>query len=823
MTDSKAQSQVEHEEECAHRGYERALGMMRRNEEQGRVENNPYSNPVLRRWLQPLADALEEELKSTGKPGRRGAHVKLLRPLDPLAVAFHAIRELLSTTFASANREVRVLGRRIGKVLYEEMVLATFEHLEPELFWTVSRDLDRRRSKDIRHRYNTLRHEARGADIELPIWAGEDREQVGMCMVELMRVMGMLDMSLVKSSKYGKWESSYEYELAPDVSDLVSSTREAVALAMPYHQPCIEPPRPWTALNRGGYHTARMQRSLPHCVNLTRATPEARDLVAAADLTRVMAAINTLQAVRWQVNPEMYAAIQQIGHRMNLEEIVAQQIEDKPQPPSWLAEGMTKDQMTEPQQVAFREWKNLVRAWHEHRKMNGVKWGRMVSAMGMARKYGPDREYAPLYFVYQADFRGRLYSMTLGISPQGSDLQKALLRFHEGKPLNTSDAVRWFKIGGTSKWGFDKASFEDRVKWVDDRRDQIIECADHPTNGGLWLEADKPLQFLAWCMEYARWQRLGDKFVSHLPIGFDGSCNGLQHFSAMLRDPVGGKAVNLEDAALPNDIYAQVAKACQARLSDPNLDQLPEPALKYRSAWLAHGINRTLVKRSVMTLPYGSTRYACSDFIVDDYLKKVPVQGIEESEYREAATFLSHHVWASIGTVVVSATQAMDWLQSCSTVVLSSGASQIAWTSPSGFPVVQVYEETDVTQVRCLLLGGSVKIKVGRGGDDPDRKRHKNGIAPNFVHSMDAAHLVLCTNACTAAGVESLAMIHDDYGTHAADAQRLYELIRETFVEMYEQNDPIADFADSFEGLPPSPGRGSLDIQAVRSSRFFFA
>ncbi|APU00310.1 RNA polymerase [Ralstonia phage RS-PII-1] len=823
MSEAQALTQAEHEARCADAGYLRALNMMKRNEESGRVENNPYMNPVLRRWLVPLTEALEAELASTGKPGRRGAHVALLRPLDPQTVAFYAIRMMLTTAITKGCVMARDAGRMIGKVLYEEVVLATFEHLKPELFWKVSHDLDRRRSKDLKHRYNALRHEANAAEVDVPAWSGEDREQIGLCLVELMRVLGMVDVTLERVVKGGKPQTEYVMYLNADLARLVSETRESVAMAMPLFQPCVEPPIDWTALNRGGFHTARLQRHLPTCVNLARSNREARRLVAQADLSKVMRGINALQRVRWQVNPDMVAAIREIGTRMNLDEIVAQEIEDKPEPPEWLTGDMTKEQMTPEQVEKFKEWKQAMRGWYERRKLNGVKWGRMVGAMGMASRFGPEHGYKPIHFVYQADFRGRLYAMTNGISPQGSDLQKSLLRFYDGKPLGTPDAVKWFKVGGASKFGYDKDTFEGRVAWIDARREQIIECAKFPTNGGLWLEADKPLQFLAWCIEYARWQEQGDAFVSHLPIGFDGSCNGLQHFSAMLRDPVGGKAVNLVDGDKPNDIYAQVAGVTLERLTGLNPEGLTDKERKYREAWLAHGINRKLVKRSVMTLPYGSTRYSCADFIVDDYLRHGLVPALDPTEYRDAATFLSHHVWESIGKVVVAARSAMDWLQKCSSIVLKDAGSQIAWTSPSGFPVIQVYDAVEVTQVRSLLMGGTVKIKIGRHGDEPDSNKHKNGIAPNFVHSMDAAHLVLTTIACEEAGIDSLAMIHDDYGTHAADAQRLYELIRETFVRMYEQHDPINDFASRFAGLPVPPQTGPLGIRSVLESRFFFA
>jgi DNA-directed RNA polymerase len=66
-------------------------------------------------------------------------------------------------------------------------------------------------------------------------------------------------------------------------------------------------------------------------------------------------------------------------------------------------------------------------------------------------------------------------------------------------------------------------------------------------------------------------------------------------------------------------------------------------------------------------------------------------------------------------------------------------------------------------------------------------------------------------------------MIHDDYGTHAADTQRLYELIRENFVRMYETFNPLRDFSNSYSGLPALPKSGDLDLRQVLTSKFFFA
>ena len=50
------------------------------------------------------------------------------------------------------------------------------------------------------------------------------------------------------------------------------------------------------------------------------------------------------------------------------------------------------------------------------------------------------------------------------------------------------------------------------------------------------------------------------KFVSHLPVHQDGSCNGLQHYAALGHDQYGAKQVNLVPSDRPQDVYAEVSR-----------------------------------------------------------------------------------------------------------------------------------------------------------------------------------------------------------------------------------------------------------------------
>lgn len=838
-------TQEQLEKDMAAFGKARAERIMGRNETAGSADNNPYAKAIFNRYVMPLADIIRADIK-TKKPGRNQAHVTLLEPMDPEAIAFLAVRAALNDLLAGTTQQAmkvsqdsssapatsgRDLMGSLGKAVYHELMLSMFSEEAPELFYTLVNDLGRRMSKSERHRLNVFRIKMKEAGVPVPEWGAAGTQQIGAYLVDQLSELGMLEIEkyTVPAAQAKNVRNTIDVRLSDSCFELVSQIKEMVAETTPYFLPCIEQPKDWVSIMDGGYHTLDMRRMSPFCIKSQGAWSE----VAENDLSRVFAAINALQRVQWQVNSKMLDTIRQVAKHFDMDEILSQAEFPAPPQPDWLMDGMKQEDMTPDELEQFKIWKRAKREWYTNMKLRGTKYGRFVTATGVADKF---RNFGSIYFVYFADFRGRLYVQTTGISPQGSDMQKALLRFAKGLPLDSLDAERWFCIHGANTWGKDKLTLDDRVAYIAKHRDVIMAFAADPINNRGWQEADKPLQFLAWCFEYAEWQNSPHTFLSHLPVGMDGSCNGLQNFSAMLRDEVGGKAVNLTPSPLPNDIYQNVADVTMLllRKSDPwNVPEADEDdaesqkarrkaelANKHRIMWLNHGITRSLVKRSVMTLPYGSTRFSCADFIVGDYLKEGKAPEFSREEYAAAAQFLSHYVWEAIGQVVVKATDAMDWLQR-STKKMLENDSGCRWITPDGFSVIQYYQEQDLHRINTKLCGNT-KIRVSQDNQDtPSLRQHKNGIAPNFIHSLDANHLRMVTNAAAAEGLD-LAMIHDDYGTHAAKAATLYRIIREVFVAMYEQHDPLGDLATAYE-LSSPPARGSLDLRLVLQSPYFFS
>ncbi|WWO60406.1 DNA-directed RNA polymerase [Stenotrophomonas phage SB5] len=832
-------TQAELELETYAFGQERMRKAIERNEENGGAPNNPYAQAVYRRFVLPLAERIRADIDKP-RIGRAQAHVPLLRAkYDPErkdkrgkaitaeeqatewyeAIAFVAVRGCLAACIAEQGKKDKAAGRevvkQVGTNVYHEYLLTQFADAEPTLFYHLMNDMDRKLSVNETHRMTVMKMQGRKNGVEFHEWGQAQRDQVGGYLVDQLAQMGMVDTSVVNevvvSGGRRKTKTNLHVELTEDVRKLIHQISEFVIESTPYFLPCVEPPKDWTDVDNGGFHTNEMRRLHPWMVKTYAQT---RDDYRSAELRNEMAAVNALQRVPWRINRRLLEAVSAVAQVHDMEEIISQAELPKPRKPEWLAKGMTKEDMTESQQREFKKWKREVADWHTDERLRNSKSNRFYNAMRVARKFV---DYRAIYFVYFVDFRGRKYVQTTGVSPQGSDLQKALLEFGEGKPLLTKSAKDWFCITGANRWGYDKASLPDRVKWVAEHHDQILAFAADPVNNDEWKTADKPLQFLAWCLEYEQWQVFGDRFQSRIAVGMDGSCNGLQNFSAMLRDSAGGKATNLIPAPLPNDIYQMVADLVTKLLEAEEDDEEG-----FRRLWLDHGLTRSLVKRSVMTLPYGSRQSSWADFIVSDYLKADKFPELDKKLYDRAARFLSKRLGVAIADTVVAAADAMAWLQKASTAILREGYDRIKWITPSGFPVTQVYWETEEHRINTKLCGNA-KLSIRRSTDEVKKSRHRNGIAPNFVHSLDASHLTLVVNRAKAEGINAFAMIHDDYGTHAADTARLYEIIREVFVDMYARHDVLEEFRAAYSFLPEPPPMGDLDLTQVIDSPYFFS
>lgn len=127
--------------------------------------------------------------------------------------------------------------------------------------------------------------------------------------------------------------------------------------------------------------------------------------------------------------------------------------------------------------------------------------------------------------------------------------------------------------------GMDKLSHGERATFVVANADVFFDNADQPLSGQRqWMKVDDPWQYLAACIEFANALRYHDgpeAYPCSLPIQQDGTCNGLQHYSALGGDPLGAYSVNVLPSDRPQDVYSDVSAIVEKRISKERLDGHP--------------------------------------------------------------------------------------------------------------------------------------------------------------------------------------------------------------------------------------------------------
>lgn len=519
-------------------------------------------------------------------------------------------------------------------------------------------------------------------------------------------------------------------------------------------------------------------------------------------------ALNVVQATPWSINqPVLDTMIKAWEGGLQVGELP----DPNPRPLPKIDERTWKC-MTPQERGKHRELRASI-----HKRNSAAVSGRL----SLVRKLSLAKQLAgrPIWFPHYLDFRGRVYPMPQDLNPQGDDWARGLLTFATAKSLGKS-GLRWLCIHIANTYGMDKLSFDERVAWVEEHLDEISQTAKRPLGRIMewWGTCDQPFQFLAACreLEAAFASSSPQSFASSLPVSLDGSCNGLQHLSLMGLDPVGAKATNCGYAAKRHDLYETVANSVRDTLRQ-DVESGSDDA-SVASAWLSLGVTRKTVKRAVMTTPYGVTargiqRQLLADGHMDDIDYNVP----------EAMLYMQRTIQKAIDQHVVAAKEIMAYFQECAGR-LAKVDKPLVWTTPSGFKVTQAYWNLGVKQVQTLT--GRMRLYNEDSELRMNVAKQRLGSAPNIIHSFDAAMLAMTVNRLHAdLGIDHFMMIHDSYGTHAANVELMADAIRNTAYDIYK-TDRLKAFHKGLEAgvvLPNPPKRRDFNIEEVKHALYFFA
>jgi DNA-directed RNA polymerase len=775
-----------------------------------------YGITLMKHSVEAVVDGIKEFLEDAFKGGKGRSHLTapMLNSLDPHKAAFLTLKMVIDGV--SNRSSLTKVAMTIGGALEDEFKFSIFEEKEKAWFRVIRNEVTKRTSNRHFRRYAIIHTMNKKALVEYEPWSKTDKLSLGCKLIDLLvSKTGIIE---VKTQVYGRKHRQTYVSATEKTLDWIEKVNRNGELLSPFFLPTVVPPKDWTEPTGGGYHYHTL-RPLPLIKTYNRKYVEE---MRSHDMPLEYEAVNALQRTKWAVNKRLLDVMNQAWESGQPWKGVPQR-NDNVIPPSPFP-NMDKDEMTDDQRQRFVAWKHMASRVHQQNARIKSKRIQFARTLQLAQRFS---QYDQFYFPYQMDFRGRKYAVVPFLSPQGTSYAKALLHFAEGKPIENEEQAGWLAIHGANSFGNDKVSFTDRQLFVYSNTDRIVACADDPMQNRWWLEADDPWMFLAFCFEWAGYTREGFGFMSSLPIGMDGSNNGLQHFSAQLLDEVGGAATNLIPFEKPQDIYQVVANRVIEHVKH-DAEGSGENAEMARQ-WLAFGISRKTCKRPVMVVPYGGQRFSCRAYI-EEYIIERMEDGHESpwgEDLFKPSQYLTGYVWEAISEVVVSARKAMDWIQDVAARVSKLNLPLI-WTSPSGFVVQQQYPSVEERRIKTYIDNTLIMPTLNELDlEKLDKRRAVQGSSPNFVHSMDAAAMTITITKAIKEGINDFAMIHDSYGTHAADTPVLARLIRVAFVEMYTENDVLEQYRQNalevVDDVPEVPSKGKLDLNQVLDSQFFFA
>ena len=747
-----------------------------------------------------------------GGAGRKALSAPFLAMLESEVSAFITLRSIMDGI--SKSQKLTNLAFKIGQALEDQVKFNIYRKEDKHYFDYLVKQVGKRSASRHYRRYGLLKHCKNKIDVEhTDTWTVTERIQVGLkCVDLLVRSTGLVKVVTMTKGRKKKELTVLPTDTTLDWIERINSKGE---LLSPAYAPMVCTPKDWTSPFSGGYLTKRIGFIKTSNKNIASE-------IAYHDMKQEYSCVNALQNTQWCVNKKVLDTMKR-AWELNWSVGSMPDRTEATIPPCPAPKGMKKKDMDEEMYKKFIDWKTIASECYAENVRRKSKILQFIRTLSMAEKYS---KYDGLYFPYQVDFRGRKYTVSSFLTPQGTEYAKALLTFANALPIENQEQANWLAIHGANCAGVDKLTLDERIEWVEENTENIINSAKHELDCGFWKQADDPWLFLAFCYEWAGFKKQGFGYKSSLPVALDGSNNGLQHYSAMLRCKIGGKATNLMHTKEPQDIYQDVAD-CVLREVRKEMEDGDEMAEK----WLNSGlINRKMTKRPVMVVPYGGTRFSCRSY-VEEYVREAIYDGAnwpwdKNLPLYVPVNWITSRVWNAITEVVVSAREAMDWIRKVSSLV-SKQNYPLIWWIPSGMVIHQQYKDISKKKIFTHIDGVLVKPTVQVEDDSGiDNRRSVNGSAPNFVHSLDACALTFTVNMCLNKGVNSFQMIHDSYGTHASKTPELAQLLREAFVKLYKEFDALEEFKQSalevVDYVPNPPKRGDLNIEEVLKSKYFF-
>lgn len=795
----------------------------RLNELRAAAREGDLNTPRAIKFIASAFSTVETLIKEDQAVATRGVGGKFkgwLRKVPADVAAVIALRTCIETCMVQYNSRkpvtFQVLARAIGRLYESEVRIRELETVNPLYMARVQERLKTAHTTSQKHLkgvYDAAYKVVMQGELDSKL---TDTEAIHLGKFGLQ---ACYDAGIVTSER--TWAAGGQlvpFELTPEVYEFLTGydTQDVAGVLNHTASAMLCPPDPWTTLTDGGYLSPRRKLNAPFLsLRGVRRTEHSKIRAAftAQNMPLVFDVANYLQSIPYSLHKATTEAIQRVWKAGG--GVLGVPLKSGPVKPEMPMGAEWDKAVGTPEELAvFNRWKRRMVAYYDSQR----EWKSHVRELSGFLK-SLNRGHERMWFPVFVDSRGRWYYRG-SPNPQGSDMSKGVLHFADKKPLGKR-GLFWLKVHIANSFGFDKKDMETRAAWTDQHWEAIERALDAPEDYPDVWGTDAPWVMYSAAYELREAYRSGDPYSYEcgVPVAKDATCSGLQHFSALLRDPIGGKFVNLtESTGTKEDIYMKVADntLMVIRKDSENPDPLVSVPARF---WLKHGVPRALVKKPVMTYVYGATFIGVVwhvEAYIDDELKGVIPDAEPVNPYSQ---YLARKLFQGISSTVPAAAAAMAWLKKVAGD--TPKGQRMVWKSPTGFLVQHDYQDYDEHRVRVRSCGlERVLVREYNGSTKP--KQMQSAIAPNFIHALDASHLAFTAKRMSELGI-SLVGVHDSFGTHACDVDYMDIIIRQEFYNMYKEQHYLADFLWEVGGVGETPNTSTLDLQLLLSNEFIFS
>jgi hypothetical protein len=640
---------------------------------------------------------------------------------------------------------------------------------------------------------------ARPIEGDGAIWTRMERATVGLLLLEVIR--GETGLVLIDKSIQPSRRMQWRVLPSPRALDFIR--RYPPRSLRPNRGPMVIEPMPWEGLMGGGH----LANTSP-VVQIRGSRNHAGISYLAGRIGPQLAAINILQRQQLEVDPWMLRVQREAWDRgiPGLFPVERDPVPDAGPFPS-----------NEPPSVQDA-WRRSQARYHQDLRDNSCKRLAVERALQTAEALVG----RPIWQAHFLDFRGRAFTANRGLTHQGPDHQKAMLRFGAG-PGSRIGGEAWIPKAAAGHWGLNRSSWNDRWNWGMEEAWRLEAIAADPIGkADLWRRARQPWQFL----QMARaWSDPGD--ACRVPIRLDQTCSGAGIIATLLRDRAMAELCNVCGTG-PNDLYSAVVERLRHQL-EIDLHTGDADTHQLAAGWLELGIDRGWVKSAVMVGPYGGSPRTIADGIRDQLQQRLgPVDDWANRVHRPSC-YLAARLRGVLDIETASLMQLRRWLCDVGRLVVGGHQQQIRWTTPMGWPMQVGKPTPSKSVVRTHLLGKLASVSFDEDPPDGELSARKTNasITANLIHSFDAA---LVHAVASRAGEQGAPLLtnHDCFTTDPANASWLEKTLLDEFRALYA-TDWLGEIAEEIrsnagvQAVPPPPARGVLQVGEIGENLYLFS